>query len=534
MLKQFLVQKKARIVPLFAIVLLSLLMLCSSVYAQDVSTQEIELEMMETEAQILQDATVGPYLSIPYAEAELMSDVPEPEPTVSDDEVGMIFSAAAPLDKVRIMMLGDGLTRGVGASSSSDRMGYRAYVQRAWKAAGIDYTLVGSQTNYGNRYKYDILHEGHSTWRIEAVKNGIVKLLAQKNSTLAANPPDIVMLSAGMQDITGNYKLDSAMARYEALLDTLRNGLTGTKIAVSTVIDSTNATYQKRILAFNESLRELVAEQAAIYHDVVLVEFSGALTKGQDYYTATNPNDKGYAKLAIIWNKALSTMINHPNAAKLATPPLRVMPLGASVTYGMGSSTANANAGYRGYLQYYFDDAGVSYDMVGSNRRGNQNLIDTDNEGHSGYRIDQIASRLTQWLTNNPPDVVTLHIGGNDVFQNYRLAEAPQRLNALIDQIRDKSPQGVKIVVFTLLDTSDKNYQQRVHDYNAALRVVVANQFAAHSDVWLAEMEGMIDIKTELSDRQHPNAKGYAKMAVSCAYALSNFMPEMNALVQTW
>jgi lysophospholipase L1-like esterase len=168
--------------------------------------------------------------------------------------------------------------------------------------------------------------------------------------------------------------------------------------------------------------------------------------------------------------------------------------------------------------------------MVGSLRRGNQNLIDTDVEGHTGYRIDQVASNATKWLTTNPPDVVILHTGGNDVFQNYRLADAPQRLNALINQIRDKSPKGVKIVVFTLLDTSDKNYVQRVTEYNAALRKVVATQYAANKDIWLAEMEGMINIKTDLYDRQHPNAKGYAKMAVACAKALSNFMPELKTI----
>ena len=207
--------------------------------------------------------------------------------------------------------------------------------------------------------------------------------------------------------------------------------------------------------------------------------------------------------------------------------PLRIMPLGASVTYGLGSSAANYNAGYRGYLQDYLKQVGIKYDMVGSQRSGSILQCDIDNEGHVGYRIDQLANGVKNYLKGNPPDVVILHIGGNDVFQKYKLEDAPDRLNSLIDLIRENAPPGVKIVVFTLLDTSDSNYQPLVTEYNAGLRKVVASQAALHKDVWLAEMEGKIDVKTELYDKQHPNAKGYEKMAISCANAMAEFIPEM-------
>ena len=229
-------------------------------------------------------------------------------------------------------------------------------------------------------------------------------------------------------------------------------------------------------------------------------------------------------------NKVLSLFGGASKPDPTGPQPLRIMPLGASVTYGMGSSSVNYNAGYRGYLQNYLRSAGIKYDMVGSMKSGNMIQYDTDNEGHIGYRIDQIASNATRWLKNNPPDVVILHIGGNDVFQKYKLDEAPARLDALIDQIRANSPSGVKIVVFTLLDTSDANFQPLVTAYNKELRTVVAKQSATHKDVFLAEMEGKIDVKTELSDKQHPNAKGYAKMAISCANALGEFLPEMKTL----
>src|SRR5689334_12599304 len=57
--------------------------------------------------------------------------------------------------------------------------------------------------------------------------------------------------------------------------------------------------------------------------------------------------------------------------------PLRIMPLGDSITYGVGSSALDS---YRGALFWRLADAGVAVDYVGSMRSGNS--PDPDNEGH--------------------------------------------------------------------------------------------------------------------------------------------------------
>ena len=77
-------------------------------------------------------------------------------------------------------------------------------------------------------------------------------------------------------------------------------------------------------------------------------------------------------------------------ASAAPTTPLRVMPLGDSITWGVGSSTGN---GYRGPLWNRLAADGHPLDFVGTVRGGS--MSDPDNEGHSGYRIDQIAA-LTQ------------------------------------------------------------------------------------------------------------------------------------------
>ncbi|GAA2348979.1 hypothetical protein [Dactylosporangium salmoneum] len=90
-----------------------------------------------------------------------------------------------------------------------------------------------------------------------------------------------------------------------------------------------------------------------------------------------------------------------PGTAAAATS-VKIMPLGASITWGTASSTGN---GYREELRRHLvDDAGVAVDFVGSQRSGT--MADPDNEGHPGYRIDQVAAGADQWLAAARPDVV--------------------------------------------------------------------------------------------------------------------------------
>lgn len=69
---------------------------------------------------------------------------------------------------------------------------------------------------------------------------------------------------------------------------------------------------------------------------------------------------------------------------------LRILPLGASITAGQGSSDGN---GYREYLQQ--DLAGMTMQYVGSLRSGS--MADNYHEGHSGFTITLVA----QFGSNN-------------------------------------------------------------------------------------------------------------------------------------
>jgi lysophospholipase L1-like esterase len=183
-------------------------------------------------------------------------------------------------------------------------------------------------------------------------------------------------------------------------------------------------------------------------------------------------------------------------------PPLRIMPLGDSITFGSGSPSRSS---YRAELYRRLVGAGLSVDFVGSVRSGTG--ADPDNEGHPGWRIGQIAEKVDGWLATYRPDVVLLHIGTNDMRTAERAAGATGRLSALIDRIHRARPEA-RIFVARLIGAGHPAVQARIDAYNAALPGIVAGKGSRVRLVDLSAVGG-----AGLADNLHPNDAGYARMA---------------------
>ena len=196
-------------------------------------------------------------------------------------------------------------------------------------------------------------------------------------------------------------------------------------------------------------------------------------------------------------------MIGAATSAHGAT--LRLMPIGDSITSGFRSS---ANNGYRGALYNDLIARGERTDFTGSIRDGD--TFDPDHEGHSGYRIEQVADLLDGVLATYKPNLVTLHIGSNDMNQNYQVATAPNRLAAMIDQILADAP-GVTVVVAQLICNSNADVQARINAYNSQIPGIVQSRANAGKHVYMVSM-GSLNTG-DLNDGLHPNDGGYQKMA---------------------
>jgi lysophospholipase L1-like esterase len=191
--------------------------------------------------------------------------------------------------------------------------------------------------------------------------------------------------------------------------------------------------------------------------------------------------------------------------AAAAAASLRVMPLGDSITWGIGSSTGNS---YRGFLWNELASEGHAEDFVGTQRNGA--MSDPDNEGHSGWRIDQIAGITDSVLAQYRPNVVTLEIGTNDLNQNYQVPTATDRLHALIDQITADAPDAT-VLVGTLIVSTNSTEEPNRPAFNKAVPGIVSAEQAAGKHVRLVDMSALTT--ADLSDALHPNDSGYQKMS---------------------
>ena len=194
-----------------------------------------------------------------------------------------------------------------------------------------------------------------------------------------------------------------------------------------------------------------------------------------------------------------------PAAPAASTTALRLMPLGDSITWGVGSSTGN---GYRAALHDELAADGHPLDFVGSLRGGA--MSDADNEGHSGYRIDQVAALTDAALARYQPNVVTLEIGTNDLNGNYQVSTATTRLRSLVDQITRDVPNATVLVASLVVSTSGTEEQYRAA-YNQAIPGIVQSEQAAGKHVGYVDMSAVTT--ADLSDSLHPNDNGYRKMA---------------------
>lgn len=185
---------------------------------------------------------------------------------------------------------------------------------------------------------------------------------------------------------------------------------------------------------------------------------------------------------------------------------IRLMPVGDSITAGFQSSTGN---GYRAALYNDLIGQGNQTDFVGSVRDGT--TFDPDHEGHSGYRIDQVAGLLNGVLANYQPNIVTLHVGTNDLGQNYQVSTAPNRLASMIDQILADVP-GVTVVVAQLIPSGNSGTQSLINTYNNQIPDIVQARVNAGKHVYLVSMSTLTTSDLN-SDGIHPNDGGYQKMA---------------------
>lgn len=184
------------------------------------------------------------------------------------------------------------------------------------------------------------------------------------------------------------------------------------------------------------------------------------------------------------------------------------MPLGASITFGFRSTDGN---GYRQDLRDMLIDDGFKVDMVGSHKGGN--MTDPDNEGWSGFRVDQVKGKAVKSVPKLQPNLFTINAGTNDCAQNHKLDTVGDRMDDLLEYLWDTSDDST-IILSTLIINLDKTIEARVEKVNSQYTALAKKKAAEGKKIILAEMHGDDGPQPdEMADNTHPNDIGYNKMA---------------------
>jgi lysophospholipase L1-like esterase len=216
-----------------------------------------------------------------------------------------------------------------------------------------------------------------------------------------------------------------------------------------------------------------------------------------------------YALIAVVV-AVLGLTLAQP--AVSAAAPVRIMPLGDSITAGPGC--------WRALLWDRLQRTGYpNIDFVGSQPGGGCSVpFDGDHEGHGGYAATGIAdqNQLPPWLAAARPDVVLMHLGTNDLWGGTIGTSAIlAAYSKLVDQMRASNPD-MKVIVAQIIPMEPSGCPgcaQRVVELDNAIPAWAAAKTTTRSPITVVDQWTGFSAAADTSDGVHPIDSGFRKMA---------------------
>jgi lysophospholipase L1-like esterase len=196
---------------------------------------------------------------------------------------------ATGFEALRVMPLGDSITKGTGSPSRSS---YRIALSQRLLRGGLEINYVGSQRNGVGA---DVQHEGHGGWTID-------ELSEQLDGWLAESRPDVVLLHAGTNNITQGDGPYATARKLSAMIDQIRAARPQAYIFVAQIISSRVPREVAQDRVYNRLIPRLVAAK----DDPLISVVDQASVAGIDLHDLHHPNDFGYAKMAYNWYQAMA------------------------------------------------------------------------------------------------------------------------------------------------------------------------------------------------------------------------------------
>ncbi|MCP4423576.1 MAG: hypothetical protein GY803_03695, partial [Chloroflexi bacterium] len=186
------------------------------------------------------------------------------------------------------------------------------------------------------------------------------------------------------------------------------------------------------------------------------------------------------------------------NYAAGCAAPVKIMPLGDSITKGSGIGT-----GYRQPLYISMTNAFYNVDFVGKLTHGDTAVppFDYNHEGHAGWHADHITrgnilSNVHNLLTVKPADVILLHIGTNDILDGQDAVSLVPEVDQILDEI-DRFDENTTVILAQIINMSN-SFSTTVTAFNSKLLTMAQRRIAAGDKIIVVDHENALDYPADL------------------------------------
>jgi lysophospholipase L1-like esterase len=219
------------------------------------------------------------------------------------------------LSQLKIMPLGNSITRGYTDPVPDDFNGYRKKLKLLTEDQGLNFDFVGHRVD-GNFD--DKQHDGNGGWHANHWAGHPKSLLDSVSIFINANLPDVVLLQIGTNDVGSYYfaandnTIDTTVSDISKMLDSIYNVGPDIFIILAKIVNREDDPISLTInetattTAFNNALGIMANSRIANGDKLKLIDMENALLYPDDLcIDGVHPNSIGYDKMAQVWIDAI-------------------------------------------------------------------------------------------------------------------------------------------------------------------------------------------------------------------------------------
>lgn len=225
------------------------------------------------------------------------------------------FNPCPQIGPCKIMPMGDSITLGIGEASTHGGS-YRVSLFHRILAAGKSATFVGSQSSgpeIVDGVPFPKANEGYPGALIASVEgNDDVSIDSIVTASIAATPPNIVLLMIGINSVASTSPVPSAPGELEGVLDKITAAAPNALVVLAQITPHRDeAVNQGGVAAYNAAMPGLVQTRVNAGKHIILVDMLGAFTSNPSYpdqwlADLAHPTDAGYEVMAGVWYLAIA------------------------------------------------------------------------------------------------------------------------------------------------------------------------------------------------------------------------------------